>query len=559
MSISFPEVLIPEEKRLTVKKKGNEFFKALATFEGLFGVAAEALGKIKKLDLSSLDPLGTVCVCHVHAYYIAAIGREFLAGAHFSTELERSLKAIQHKRNEAKTIYDSLINLDSQEKRAKFESYVGKVSCQLTLREVLHKLNLTVSLSTKVHYLIITYLLTITKDYKQITIADNLICEHCHVPITENDGVYKKTTNSKKLVNWIRKCVDKEVNSTLLEKHVCAIAITQLIKESHKFIESVSCDSANVRHLLFLEKNVKNVEGKLEYPDYYTLTTVFQSALYQKFPVILLFKKYTHLGHVYNELDAKFDTGIFLLPSEKPSYFEPKPLPPGLKNLAVMVVIAKKNGDKPSAFLRQLMHEFDFLHLCKLDGAQHKQYTDSQLHQTPSVEIRSLQEDKFAREAKKLDNLRNEAMIKGFTINSPNARLSLSHIFADTLEPYRTAEFVQFFAEAAQCYAEQKQPPLTSPNLNAQFAAADKRKELHRSNDRSLLALTPTLSEPDMSERIDDYLTEITTINFSSLLADLSGNMSHVSLLDDTNVRKTQERSKSALLFPLKVDEDEFF
>lgn len=554
LSVHFPVSLFPEDKRFSVRKR-KEFLKGLATFEGLYAIAEEALLRVKRLDLRSIDPLGADCACHVHAYYVANVGRKIFAESKFSKQLESDLKIIQNKREIARVLYESLRDVYNQDKLAKYEVIVDNWGDLPTIKEVLQKLDLITGLSAKVHCLIISYLLTITKDEKQITAEDELICEHCHAPITETDRVFKEVTNPKKLVTWIKNSVKKEVNSSLLVKDVCLVARTHLIRESHHFIKKVTLNAGCLRQLYFLENGIKVVQGKPELPDYYTLTAVFQSALYKKIPVILLFKKYLHLGHIYTEKNAEVDAGMLLLPSEKSPHFEPKALDSQLKNHVVMVVIAKKNGDNPAAYLKTLMDDFDFLHLCKLDGAQHKQYTDSQLHQSPCEEIPSLKKDTFSREAKKLEDLKKEAMTKGFAVNSPNARFSISHIFANTLEQYRTPQFLQFFAESANYFAAQKMRPLTSPNLVEQFQAADKRKELHRSNDRALLDLTPTLSEPDLSERIDVFQMEIRRLSLSPLHSPLPINLLNVSFLNEakSNVnaegQKIPPRSKSTIPF----------
>lgn len=500
-SFSFPVSLFPADKRFSVRK-GKEFLKGLASIEGLYGMAEEALNKIKALDLRAFDPLGMDCACHVHAFYVARIGRKIIGKSKFLGELEQSLSNLQSKRGKVHSLYESLHGLNSNEKLTKFKALVAPFGDHPRLEDVLQKLDLISELSAKVHGLIICYLLTFTKEFQQITAENKLICEHCNRHITASDGVFKEVTNNKKLVDWVSNRVKKEVNASLLDRDIFIVIRRHLIEESHRVIKKATFTAGGLRNLYFMEHSTRVVHHKPELPDYYTLTAVFRSALYKNIPVIFLFQRYAHLGHVYAEKGAKNDVGLFLLPSKYSACFEVKKLYRRSENRAVIVVHAKKNDDEPSAFLQTLRTDFDFLHLCKLDGAQHKQYTDSQRHQMPTDAIPLLQNDLFSREAKKLADLRNEALIKGLAIHSENPRFSLSHVFADTLENYRTSEYIKFFEESARCLADQSIESKTSSNLLAQFVAADERKESHRLNWRAVPGQIQTISAPNSVVRM---------------------------------------------------------
>jgi hypothetical protein len=550
-NFTFPLSLFRERKRFFVGKE-TEFSKGLASLEGIYLIAEEALLKMERFDLRAFDPLLKDFGCHVHGLNIAKMGSKILFEPKFRTELNDNLISLQRKREKLQALSKSLGGLENQEKRKQFKTFVSVFEAQPTLREVLQKLDLLIILSDKVHFIILSYLLTLTREFKQITAEDRLICEQCRMPITERDGVFKEVTNSKQLVVWVKDRVKREVNASFLERDVYIIAKRLLILASHRFIKKATFNSGNLRSLYFLENTGKTIQCKPELPIYYTLTTVFQCALYNRMPVVLLFKSYGHLGHVYYEKAAKDDAGLLLMPSESMPVFDAKPLRRRLGNRPVMVVIVKKDDGDPGAFLKRLMVNFDFLRLCKLDGAQLKQFTDSELHQDLSEEIPLLQSRKFSREAVKLQNLRIEARTYGVAINSPNAWLSFSHVFADTLDQYKTAKFFQFFYESSRCFEGLQRQP--SPTVSAQFIAADKRKALQRSNKRALYQLVPTISDP--SKGTTDTLVKKNELNAFSDPERLEQMKEWLDDISTEEIVREQvsDRSKSAVNFALNKD-----
>ena len=52
-SVSYPTSLLPQDKRFSIRR-GKKILKTLASIEGLFALAEEALIKMQKLDYNQL-------------------------------------------------------------------------------------------------------------------------------------------------------------------------------------------------------------------------------------------------------------------------------------------------------------------------------------------------------------------------------------------------------------------------------------------------------------------------------------------------------------------------
>lgn len=475
--ICFPSSLFSEDKHVSVKM-GKQFSKFLTTIEALYAIGAEAIEKFNRLELHLFDSLATDCACHMRALYIAYLAKTAMTESKFQEELKSNFTTLQAKQQQVKELCTSLGTMASAEKHKRFKELIGLFYKKPTVCETLQKLDLATSISANVHYLISAYLLTIVKDIKPISEADKVTCLVCGTLLTKKDNVFKEVTNPKALSDYARKLVGegKEVTASLLEREVCLLAKKRLLEASASFILQATARSCSVLHGYFLEENRKMVQGKPELPDYYTLTAVFQYALYENIQVVLIINKYDHLGHVYRQAEAKSEIAILLVPSGDRAYFQPQkgssakidPRSP------VIMVVAKAAYDDASAYLQKLMSNFNFMKLCQLDGAQHKQYTDSPMQQRASSAIPSLKSEKFQKEAEKLRNLHEEAHRVGSSIHSPNANFILSHIFADTMGNYTNSNDTAKFDKAAGCFSRNVDG--YGSKLKAAFRAADTRK-----------------------------------------------------------------------------------
>lgn len=476
--LSFPVSLFPGNKPISVKI-GKQFSKFLATIESIFALGVEAIENFKQLELKLFDSLATDCACHIRALHIIYIAKSTMTDPNFQQDLDASLTALQAKRKQAKELCDSLGTMANAEKLKSFKEIVGLFSKNPTCSEVLEKLGFVTLISAKVHYLINAYLLTIVKDNKRITEADQVNCLINGTLLTQKDNIFKEVTNPKALSDYARKLVEnKEITSSLFEKEVCVLARKNLLEASANFILQAAARSCSVLPGYFLEENKKMVQGKVELPDYYTLTAVFQNALYENIPVILIIDKYQYLGHVYREVGAKREIAILLVPSKDRTYFQPQKT--NSANLdpktPVIIVVAKATYVDTSTYLQKLMSNFNFLRLCQLDGAQHKQYTDSPMLQRPTSAIPSLKEEKFKKEAEKLRKLHEEAYQVGSSIHSPNANFILSHIFADRMGNYYNTGYPDFFDHAADYFSRDEDTLKGNDLLAQQFQAADTKK-----------------------------------------------------------------------------------
>lgn len=479
--ICFPRSLFPEDKPISVRS-GKEFSKFLTTIQALYAIGAEAIEKFNQLELHLFDSLATDCACHMRALHVAYLAKRAMTEPKFKEELTSNFTALQAKQRQAEELCTSLGKMATAEKHKRFKEIIGLFSKKSTVCDILQTLDLATTMSANVHFLIIARLLTIVKDSKLISEADRVACLVCGTLLTKKDNVFKEVTNPKALSAYARNLVgNKEIAASLLEREVCLLAKKNLVEASASFILQATARSCSVLHGYFLEENRKMVQGKPELPDYYTLTAVFQYALYENIPVVLIINKYDHLGHVYRQAEAKSEMAILLVPSDDRAYFQPQKATSS--NLdprsPVITVVAKATYDDASAYLQKLMSNFNFMRMCQLDGAQHKQYTDSPMQQRASSAIPTLKLEKFQEEAEKLRKLSEEAHQVGSSIHSPNANFILSHIFADTMCNYADSNYTAFFDKAADCFsrnADEYKLKEASLLLAHQFRAAETRK-----------------------------------------------------------------------------------
>ncbi len=454
---AFPHILIPGDKNVNLGTS-KECVKVLNTVTGLFGLAVQALKKLKKQEFPAFDSLATDCSCHLRALMLAHIGQELASPQSLlKQELKQSIQKLKAQQLLVKQASVDVTSWCQKGKNMKGEltpiiqilkNHQEKqetTSCTMNLHSLLQHIGVHMPLSHSLAYAIHAYALTIVKAYDPLKTQDHVTCADatCCQPLDENSPIRKETTQLKKLTLYFQHEVSHhaskkesgEVNNRFIEKEIYLLAKKQLTELSVQFIlqETQKLDSLHIYTVLNLSK--KEVEGKWELPDYYSLTGVFQVCLQKQIPVLLKIKKCLH-AHRYQEPQTPFDVGIYLTPQN--NHFEISTAFPLNINGPVIVVEGKRSGNQvqqetPQAYIHRLLKSFNFLHLCQLDGAQHKQYTSDALNQVPSQVIPLLQEEEYTHEAQKLDFLRQEAQTKGCAFSNQSL-LIMSHIFADTLQ-----------------------------------------------------------------------------------------------------------------------------
>lgn len=247
-------------------------------------------------------------------------------------------------------------------------------------------------------------------------------------------GIMKETTEVKNLVEKMQSLIGKVgiINASMIKKDLYDKAKEQLTALSAEFIlqETANLSDKHVSEMLALSK--KMVASRVELPDYYSLTGAFQVASEKQIPVVLKIKACLH-AHRYQQPGTPFDVGLYLVP--KKGKFKVKPLPSTSNDFPVIVVEAKRSGlfiqeESSQDYAKRLVSDFDFMKICAMDGAQHKQYTVDALGEVPSQAIAPLQLEEYAEEAKKVDQLKAQAETVGCSFSNQSL-LILSHIFAD--------------------------------------------------------------------------------------------------------------------------------
>lgn len=448
----FPNILLPENKIVDFSKPG-ESVKILNTLTGMYGLAICALKTLKKGELTAFDSLATDCSCHLRALKIASLAQELFASqSDLLTELNKTVELLELKKAVLQTAAKDLEG--SFQKGKKMNSPLSPIvlslqtlqkesnssSCSIAIQDVLSQLKAKDGISEDLAYAIHAYILTTVKGQREVTEKDKIECsdQKCKKTLSLGDGIFKETTYPKKLSELLKKQEsNKNISLNLIEKEVYKLAKKHLAEISVEFLLKETKKLENQPIFTFLNSSQKLVEGKVEIPDFYSVTGAFQVCLQKKMPVLLKIKKCSH-SHRYQEPKTPFDLILYLFPQE--GKFEVKPLDKNAPNVPIIVVEGKRSGNEVEEestheYEKRLMKDFDFLHFCALDGAQHKQYTSDEdsMDQKPSEVIPPLKEKKFEFEAKKIDSLKEEAQEKGCSFHNQSL-LILSHIFADMLD-----------------------------------------------------------------------------------------------------------------------------
>lgn len=471
----FPQLLLPTKKIDLGKSKDSQ--KNLNTVVAMYGLAYEALEQLKKGQLSAFDALATDCSCHLRAFRLVMLAKELLAPSSLlMDQLNKAQVALKEKQMILSSLNEKLViwcqkgkkmtangtELSTPAKEIQALQEAQKSTAfEFEMDKVITQFDLSIELNPSLMYAVHAFMLTLVKDYKLVKASDKVGCADCDCKETldEKDAVYKETTLANGISQYVLKHVVKinkdALNCNLLDKEVYRLAKKHLTLASSNFIIEQMHAIEDVFTHTMLVANKKEVEGKVELPDYYSLTSVFQYCSQKEISVLLKIKKCVH-AHRYQEPSNPFEAAFLLVPDQKTKVFKPALLPSGDVDFPVVVVEGKRSGKKVQQeescdYLARLMNNFDFLHFCQLDGAQHKQYTSDadSLDQKPSEVIPLLKEANYLEEAKKLDQFKVEAYEIGCAFHNQSL-LILSHIFADTFKHQMKEEADKLYLQTAK-------------------------------------------------------------------------------------------------------------
>ncbi len=447
----FPDVLLPVNKGVDFSKAG-EAIKVCNTISGMYGFAIRALESLKNGELTAFDSLATDCSCHLRALRIAAIAQNLFAKDSLLKEnLELVLQDLKAKQAILRGVGPDLSTWCQKGKQMSgfltpivsaiktLQSDHKSNSYCFTIQDALAKLEVKTEIDLELIYVIHAYILTLVKDYKAVEKKDNVMCAHksCGQILDLHHHVFKEVTIEKKLSDCLKKWESPTINMNLIEKDVYRLAKKNLTNLSVQFLlkETQKLKDSDIYSIL--SQSQKTVEGKIELPDFYSLTGTFQVCLQKQIPILLKLKKCVH-AHRYQEPETPSDIALYLSP-QNGKHFVITPFDQKWVDGPVVVVEGKRSGklvekELTSVYLERLLKDFDFMHICELDGAQHKQYTSDadSFQQKPSEVIAILKEPKYNFEAQRLDALKEEAQEKGCAFYNQSL-LILSHIFADRL------------------------------------------------------------------------------------------------------------------------------
>lgn len=447
----FPDVLLPENKVVDFAQK-KEPAKLFNSIFGLYGLAIQALEHLKAGNLEEFDSLATDCSCHLRALRIATLMQDLL-NPHSSLEiqLEKTLKDLRIKQallkeagsdfkvwhDKNKKITEPLTPIVSALQALQLANKSN--SYCFSMQDTLNELHVKSDIVSDLAYIIHAYILKLVKDYKPVQEEDKVVCADstCKETLASCALVKKEVTTLKKLSQAVKNLAQDEITTNLIhsdvyqlaKKHLTDLSVNYLLQETFKL------ENTHTYHLLNLTK--QDDGGKIELPDFYSLTGTFKVCLKKQIPVLLKVKKCVH-AHRYQEPDNRFDVYVYLVPNESGNKFEYSSFLDAKKNGPLIVVEGKRSGKKVieetvKNYVQRLMKGFDFMHMCEMDGAQHKQYTSNPLEQQPSEAIAVLKKEEFIFEAKHLDGLKEEAEKIGCAFSNQSL-LILSHIFADTVK-----------------------------------------------------------------------------------------------------------------------------
>lgn len=482
----FPDVLIPNKQLdFTQSKEPTKLFHSIT---GIYNVAIKALEYLRVGKLDEFDSLATDCSCHLRALKISILVQDIFASQScLSSELDQTLNDLKAKQAILKKVGEDLTLWCKKGKKLteplspivlalqELKTHRLNNSYSFPFYDILEQLNVRIHISSDLMYVIYGFTLRLVKDYQivepiidskngelqQVKCMDPL----CGSIIHASDHVKKEVTNLTNLTQYVKTSLKPigEMNEGIIKKDVYRLAKKHLTDLSVNCILQETAKLLDDNTYFYLSQSQKIIEGKIELPDFYSLTGTFKVCLKRQIPVLLKVKRCVH-AHRYQELDNPFDFSIYLNPCKEEMKFKCCSFLKIDMNGPLIVVEAKRSGqsvldETTIDYAERLMNHFDFMQICEWDGAQHKQYTSDSdsLLQIPSQVIPLLKENPV--EGNRIDALRSEAEAVGCAFSNQSL-LILSHIFADTIQNQKTeisslANHIQFNSEEKPFQSEE--------------------------------------------------------------------------------------------------------
>lgn len=443
LNLIFPDSCLPKETtiKLGVHKEAE---KLLNTIVGIYNIAIDALKQLKEGKLDCFDSLGTDCSCHLRALRIASISKMVASngedhGISLNLAIEGVLKELEAKKSviaQAVPELNKWLGLQKVRENAPIVTVINRLRTEDTrktlefpLSDVLEHLNVKVRLDDDLTYIVKAYFMNMVLDY-QVIPHDSVTCADCsQLKMEDKVKVYREITNTKKLLDAMP---EKKVMGNLVRRDIYNKVKADLTTESVQNLLNLT-EAWELKEIhAGLADNKREIEGRIEVPDFFSLTGAIRVLGLEGTPILLKVKKCMH-AHRHQELETPFDLIMYLVPNGDKFVSMPVPEPNLMHKQVVVVVEGKRSGrnakiEKVEKYAQRLTRE-DFLELCELDGAQHKQYTDSEIGDKPSSAILNLSPEK----KEYLDDLQLQAELTGCSFNNQSL-LVLSHILADTIE-----------------------------------------------------------------------------------------------------------------------------
>ncbi len=407
-----------EHKTFTINPfKPDECQKTTQTLLGFLILSKDAIKAVKELQLKKFDALAGDCACHLRALKITLILQHYLFTPFGKKELDEFEQQVDQTIEKAKQpiAWDQL---------GKKGVYSLETLCQ--------KFSLKVETPPPLAYLIHCYVLTLSKGYNPLGEDEHkptklISCQSCQQPIQCYDGVQEEVTLKRQVVTYIQNAVG---HCNLLKSAIedCVeIAKRHMSKASIAFVQ----DEANLTgdaklEALLCNTNIRMLNHCPQLPDYGTLTTIMTACQIREIPLLIKFKTHSH-AHRFQEPEKPFEKEFILLKSDGGTYQPALAAKCDFDKPLVVLDVKRAHPAKKEKFEDYLKRflQYNFVHLCKLDSAQHSAYTDgSDLTSILGISQEILDE---------VNLLKEEATEIGCTLSNHPFFL-LAHIYCDTLK-----------------------------------------------------------------------------------------------------------------------------
>ncbi len=336
------------------------------TLRGSHRILADTLQCFTTGKLEAFDALASDCACQVRALFVAT----------FSLDQNLQKEAATLKQ----TIKPCLEKLNLNGRQVK--------SCSCSASEPILRL---------AQCFMLAQVRAVVKTKK--------LCTHCQ----QSEEGFQEQTDCNKLAKYFRfKSTPSDEVIKIVEEAKQAVALF-----GAHFLSQQTQNSLYAKMLS--TDNQLAINGRQELPCFYSLQTVFESAMAKQIPILLKVKKTAHTHE--KSPDEPFETAILLENGAS------------LSSISCVIVVEgmRMSDETPEAHKKRLL-TYSFFDLLAMDGAQHPQYTGNRGIET----IPAFQNEQLGEEKKRLYSLAAKAKEVG--CHKENMQLlCITHIFCDTL------------------------------------------------------------------------------------------------------------------------------